>query len=477
MEQLVPGRRRVGGAGGQQLPGDLGEGGLNVPRIHVKGGPADDESPAAEVLRGKAELLQQGEPGGQRGVLLRGQAAHRRGQERLGHGIVALRLHAVEVHPLVGGVLVDEQHFVPLLHDDVGVQHLACQPPGLLLGEQALRSRLPGHLRRFFRLFRGGTGRLRPVFDRICRHLADVFHIVHRLIHIIHIFFHRAEGRSCLLLASSFPVHRGCGGCPLRRDRGGADRLGGQRLGTEERIASDRPLRDWAGRVMDRQQEGGRLCPGGLRCRSRGARGCRGRPGGLRHRRGPGAVSLQGGAHRVVHGAEHRPLAAELHLRLGGVDIHIHRAQLHPQVEHTGGEAAHHLLVLVGLLQGGQHQPGLHLPAVDKEELPVPAGPAAGGLGHKAGDRHLLPRALHPGEAQGQLPAQNGVYGALQLSVPGGEQFLLSVPEKFHAHLRVGQGDPLDHREHGGTLGGVLLHKLQPGGGVVKQVPHHHRGP
>ena len=40
------------------------------------------------------------------------------------------RLHPVEVHPLMGGVLVDKQDLVPLLHDDVGVQHFPGQPPG-----------------------------------------------------------------------------------------------------------------------------------------------------------------------------------------------------------------------------------------------------------------------------------------------------------------------------------------------------------
>ena len=267
------------------------------------------------------------------------------------------------------------------------------------------------------------------------------------------------------------------GNCPLRRDRGGTDGLGGQRLGPEEGIAPDRPLLDRPGGVMDCQQGSRCLCPGGLCHRSRGVRRYRDRLDRLQNRRGPGAVSLQGGAHRMVYGAEHCPLAAEPHLCLCWVYIHVHRAQLHLQMEHAGGEAAHHLLVLVGFLQGGQHQPGLHLAAVDKKELPVPAGPAANGLGHEAGDRHLLPRALHPGEAQGQLPAQNGVDGALQLSVPGGEQLLLPVPKELHAHLRVGQSGPLDHREHGGPLGGVLLHKLQPGGGVIKQVPHHHGGP
>ena len=34
----------------------------------------------------------------------------------------------------MGGVLVDEEHLVPLLHNDVGVQDLTCHAPGNLLG-------------------------------------------------------------------------------------------------------------------------------------------------------------------------------------------------------------------------------------------------------------------------------------------------------------------------------------------------------
>ena len=97
----------------------------------------------------------------------------------------------------------------------------------------------------------------------------------------------------------------------------------------------------------------------------------------------------------MVHGGEHLPLAAELHLALGGVDVHVHGAAADVQMEDAAGELAHHLLVLIGLLYGGGHQGAFHRAAVDEEELPAPAGPAAGGHGHKAGDGHLLPGGLH----------------------------------------------------------------------------------
>ena len=188
------------------------------------------------------------------------------------------------------------------------------------------------------------------------------------------------------------------------------------------------------------------------------------------------AVPLQDGEDGVVHGIEHLPLAAEFHLGLGGVDVYVHLAQLHLHVENAGGELAHHLLVLVGLLQSGHEQAGFYLPPVDKEELPVPAGPAAGGLRDKTGHFDPVAAALHLPETQGQLPAQHGVYRALEGTVSGGEQLLLAVPDELDAHLRMGQGHPLDHCKDGGSLGGVLLHELEPGGGVIKQVSHHHGG-
>ncbi|SCH37451.1 Uncharacterised protein [uncultured Clostridium sp.] len=178
----------------------------------------------------------------------------------------------------------------------------------------------------------------------------------------------------------------------------------------------------------------------------------------------------------MVYGGKYLALLAELHLGLGGVDVHIHSGQPQLQMEDTAWKFAHHLLVLIGLLQGGGHQRAFHLAAVDEKELPAPAAPAAGGHGHEAGHSHILAAGLHRAEAQCQLPAQDGIDGGLELSVTGGKQLLLAVPDKFHTHLRVGQGRPLDHGKDGRPLGGVLFHEFQPGGGVVEQVPHHHGG-
>ena len=187
-------------------------------------------------------------------------------------------------------------------------------------------------------------------------------------------------------------------------------------------------------------------------------------------------IPLQGGLDGVVHRVKDLLVAAELDLLLGGVDVHVHGVEFGLQVEHAAGELAHHLLVGVGLLQGGHHGAALDVAAVDEEVLIPSRAPAAGGQGDKAGDRHVLAGALHRLVPQGHVPAQHGVEGGLELPVAGGEQLLLPVPEELDAHLRVGQGHPLHHGEAGRPLGGVLLHEFQPGGGVVEQIPHHQGG-
>ena len=94
-----------------------------------------DVFPLAEGLDLEAQLLQQ------RSVLLQqlpvprvGPQGHR-GQQGLGHDLPVLRLQPVEVHALVGGVLVDEQQLIPQLHQDIGLQGL---PQYLVVGDGGL---------------------------------------------------------------------------------------------------------------------------------------------------------------------------------------------------------------------------------------------------------------------------------------------------------------------------------------------------
>ena len=196
----------------------------------------------------------------------------------------------------------------------------------------------------------------------------------------------------------------------------------------------------------------------------------------LRRHLGPGLVSPQSGKHGIVDGGKYCPLLAEFDLLLGGVDIHIHRVELHLEVEHAAGKPAHHLLVGVSLLQGGGHRRAFHIAAIDKEKLIASISPAAGGQGDKAGDADIVAGGRHRGKAQGQVPAKHGVHGRAKLPVARGEQLLLAVPDKLKGDLRVGHGLPLHRGKTGRPLGGILFHKLQPGGGIKKEVADEHGG-
>ena len=191
----------------------------------------------------------------------------------------------------------------------------------------------------------------------------------------------------------------------------------------------------------------------------------------LQHGSGRAGVLLQRRFGGIVHRVEELLLAGELHLGLGGVDVHVHAVQTGGQMEHAAGEPAHHLLVLVGLLQRRLHGAGLHIAAVDKEKLAGPGAPAADRLGEKAVHADVLSAALAGHEAQGYVPTQHGVDRALEAAVAGGVQLLLALPQEAEAHLRVAEGGVLDDGHDGAALGGVALQKLLAGGGVEKQIP------
>ena len=110
------------------------------------------------------------------------------------------------------------------------------------------------------------------------------------------------------------------------------------------------------------------------------------------------------------------------------------------EVKDAAGEAAHHFLIFIGLLQGGHHGAAFDIAAVDEKVLKTPAAPATRWQGGETRHAHSLARTLDRRETQGQIPAQHGVDGAFQLAIPGSEQLLFAVPDELHGQLRVGQG-------------------------------------
>ena len=199
-----------GGATGPQLFRELLQRGGGVRRVNVRRDLPHQDGAVAEILTGKAELLQRLAVFQQQRRVLPAQLRRHGLEQRLAHGRLLGGLQPVKVHPLVGGVLVDEPYAaVFALTDDVGMENLPGDAPGRLLRRfdglllRQVQRLLPGdsrykgprHFFRFlpFRCFHF-PGRLRHRGGRLAnRHL-----------------FHRPEGRPVGLLfrgAVSHPRH------------------------------------------------------------------------------------------------------------------------------------------------------------------------------------------------------------------------------------------------------------------------------
>ena len=336
----------------------------------------------------------------------------------------------------MGGVFVNKQHLFSLFHQNVGAEQFTCDFPGFRLQRRRFFLRLLCHRSR---LWGSGGRRGRSGLDLVYRLLFArrrlLPHHIHRL------------GRTggCRSL-SRLNCWRGFGRGKIVQGQRRPRRLG---RGSDER-------------AVEFDLIGGDGIVGF---------------GFFQYRRGMAPLPGKCIEHRVVHSGKDLPLVGKLDLRLGGVYVHVHHVQLRLQMEHTTGKLAHHALIGIGLLQRGGHNSGFYIASVNKKVLIVSAALAAHGQGGKAGHGHVLSTALYFLKSKGKVSAQNCVNGRLEPSVPGSKQFLFPVPDELDAHLRVGQGQTLDHGKDRRPLGGVLFHKLEPGRGVEEQVTHHHGCP
>ena len=178
----------------------------------------------------------------------------------------------------------------------------------------------------------------------------------------------------------------------------------------------------------------------------------------------------------MVYQVKDPALIGKLYLGLGRVDVYIHAAQAQIQVQDAGRIAPGEQGVFVSLLQSGLQQLGLDETAVAEEILGGPVAPPRGGGGHEAGDLHPLVLAPAGQQGGGQLPAQQGVGAGVLPPVAGGEELLAAVPDQAHGDLRPSQGAAQRGLHAGGGFAPVGFQELEPGGGVVKQIPHDHGG-
>ena len=384
------------------------------------------------------------------------------GQQGLAHGGLQGGFQAVEVHPLVGGVLVHQPDLPRLaLADDVGPQQLPGNPPGGLAG--GLQGLLPRQLRL------GNGGNEGPGFRQ------------NRLLWkggLCQSFRLRRDGGRRFHSLRLRPEDRGRSVLPQGREgpappQGRAGRKGRRAV----RQPGAGPLRVPGGKGRGGPGgRGGGLCPlfpvgfrvHGLEEVPTGVHGF------LRVRRSGGnrpSLLRQGVQHSVVERVENGLLLGEFYLGLGGVDVHVHRRHRQGHRQHAAGEAALHDLVPVALFQSGGQKLGLDEPPVDEKDLHPPGAPALEGPGDEARYRRAVSAPLHGKEAPGEVPAQGGVNSGVQPPVSGGVEGLRAVLDESEGHVRVGQGQVLHQAAGRRRLGAVLFHEFQPGGGVVEKVP------
>ena len=242
----------------------------------------------------------------------------------------------------MGGVLVDKEGVVPLLHQNIGAVQLAYHPPGVRLGHFQ-----SGLLHFRFRCFHGRFRRRR-----------------------LRRFRQRGQGRGRLRLDSLTNLgqhdklpqgHVSTGGNFLRRCRGGF-RLG---LGSVGHGGGE-------GLVLlgGHGAEKSVLLFGGFRFRNRG-RFFRRQGGrlGLELNGGPVRLFVQGSQHAIVDAVENRLFREKFYLGFCRMDVYVHGVGGKIQVKHTAGKPPHHQLIPVGFLQCRNEQLGFDRPVVDKKGL------------------------------------------------------------------------------------------------------------
>ena len=369
-------------------------------------------------------------------ILLRQAQRHAR-EQLLGHDAALLLLEPVENHPLVGGVLVDQNQLLTHLDKDVQLQ---CLTHYLVVG------------------------------------YGQLFNILNRVFH----------NRGCRIGAKSRVFSR------LRSGNG--DRGRGMSDGRHVHACL---IGDF--RCANRDGRRGLRCRGGLYTVALGAealarhaavevgpgRGLVGRPRGHGSRRGGGlggrgflgldAVLLcQGRQHRVIHQVEHALFLGEFDLGLGGVDVDVHRGVGERQIDHAGGEAPHQQCVFIRLLHSGLQQGRADIAPIAVEKLRGAVAAARRGGGGKAGSAHVAVLAGNRQQILGHLAAQQSVDAGRRFPVAGGEKFFLPVAHEAHRNLGPAQRAAQRGLHAGRGLRPIGFEKLEPGGGVEEDAAHGH---
>ena len=162
----------------------------------------------------------------------------------------------------------------------------------------------------------------------------------------------------------------------------------------------------------------------------------------------------------------------EADFELGRMDVDVDQLGRHLEHEEGDGKAADHQEAAIGLAQRMLQGPVADVPPVEKEILHPVMAAALAGMGHVAGQLHLVLDALDPNQVVGQLAAE-ALRDPLQPAVVGGqlENLLLVVPQG-EMHLRHRQGNANERLGDVAELRHARAQKLPPHGRVEEQVLH-----
>ena len=119
----------------------------------------------------------------------------------------------------------------------------------------------------------------------------------------------------------------------------------------------------------------------------------------------------------------------------------------------------------------------MDVPAVDKEVLHGAGAPGALRLGDVPFCPDKAPPLPQRDQGRGKFLPIHRVDGREKVPVARGGQFQLPFPQVAERDPGVGEGHPVHYVGDPHPFRAVFFEEFHPGGGVVKDVPDHQRGP
>ena len=190
----------------------------------------------------------------------------------------------------------------------------------------------------------------------------------------------------------------------------------------------------------------------------------------------PAAGGSQGCTHRAVDRIKHIAFPRKTDLGFGGVYVDVHQVRRHINAQDGARVFALHQGTLVSVFQRSHHGAVFDIAAIDVKMLRTARRPAGARRGNKAGHFINAAIAIQRQQVAGKLPPQHRIGSAAQLTIAGGHELLLAVPQKAECNFRVGQRFVQNDIRHKSSLTDVLFQELHAGGRIIEQIVHRYGG-